>query len=61
MLKADKEPVQFIEALPKKQAQINDTGIILQISLANGARIGVTSKASSKVINQVLNLAGHMS
>lgn len=35
-----------------------ENAVILQISLANGSRIGVSAKASSVVIEQVLKVAG---
>ena len=35
-----------------------DNALVLQVSLSNGARIGVSRQASERVVGQVLKLAG---
>ena len=51
----------FIEATPVEPEKSVSTALVLQISLANGSRIGVSGQATSKMIEQVLTLAGKAS
>lgn len=50
--------LSFVEATPLETEQPSPHALVLQISLANGSRIGVSGQASSEVIQQALNLAG---
>jgi len=51
----------FIEATPVEPEKSSSNALVLQISLANGARIGVSAQASSEIIEQVLTLTGRAS
>ena len=48
----------FVEATPIGPEKSSHNALVLQISLANGARIGVSAQASDKIIGHVLTLAG---
>jgi hypothetical protein len=52
---------RFIEATCVEPEKSVSTALVLQISLANGSRIGVSGQASSEVIEQVLTLTGRAS
>ena len=49
---------EFVEAKP---AEAKDFGAVLQISLPNGVRIGVSSPKSNVLIEQVLKFVGQLS
>ena len=49
---------EFVEARP---AEAQNFGAVLQISLPNGVRIGVSSPKSNVLIEQVLKFAGQLS
>ena len=51
----------FIEATPVEPEKSPSNALVLQISLANGSRIGVSAQASSGMIEQVLALTGRVS
>ena len=51
----------FIEAQPVEPEKSSHNALVLQISLANGSRIGVSAQASSGIIEQVLVLTGRAS
>jgi hypothetical protein len=59
--KAYPQAPRFIEATPMEPKNSSNTALVLQISLANGARIGVSAQASSEMIEQVLTLTGRAS
>jgi len=48
----------FIEVTPVEPEKSPSNALVLQISLANGSRIGVSAQASSRIIEQVLALTG---
>ena len=48
----------FVEAAPVEPEKTSHNALVLQISLANGSRIGVTGQAPSDVVRQVLELTG---
>ena len=48
----------FIEATPVEPEKSPSNALVLQISLANGSRIGVSAQASPEMIEQVLTLTG---
>ena len=56
--KACTQPPRFIEASPVEPEKSSSNALVLQISLTNGARIGVCAQASDKMIGHVLALAG---
>ena len=51
----------FIEATPVEPEKSPSNALVLQISLTNGSRIGVSAQASSRIIEQVLALTGRAS
>jgi hypothetical protein len=59
--KAFPQAPSFIEAQPVKSEKSPSNALVLQISLVNGSRIGVSAQASSKIIEQVLELTGSVS
>lgn len=50
----------FIEAATIESERPLSNALVLQISLANGSRIGISAQASSNLIEQVLIIAGRM-
>tara|TARA_R100001591_G_scaffold106111_1_gene114416 strand:- start:1006 stop:1329 length:324 start_codon:yes stop_codon:yes gene_type:complete len=59
--KNDLPAPRFVEATPVESEKPSHNALVLQISLANGSRIGVTGQASSDVVRQVLELTGKIS
>lgn len=59
--KSDFPAPRFVEATPVEPEKSLHNALVLQISLANGSRIGVTGQASSDVVRQVLELTGKVS
>jgi hypothetical protein len=59
--KACPQAPRFIEAQPVEPEKSLSNALVLQISLTNGSRIGVTGQASSDVVRQVLELTGRAS
>ncbi len=53
----DKAP-EFIAVESSGVSSTTDNALVLQVSLSNGTRIGVSRQASEMVIEQVLKLAG---
>lgn len=49
---------RFVEAMPVEPERTPNNALILQISLANGARITVSAHASLEIVQQALTLAG---
>jgi hypothetical protein len=56
--KAFPQTPSFVEASAVEPEKSLSNALVLQISLANGARIGVSAQASDKMIAHVLALAG---
>lgn len=59
--KSDVPAPRFVEATPVEPEKALHNALVLQISLANGSRIGVTGQASSDVVRQVLEMTGRAS
>lgn len=57
-LRSASKPLQFVEATAVEAEPAASHGLVLQISLANGSRIGVSAQASQVVVEQVLKLVG---
>jgi hypothetical protein len=51
----------FIEATPEEPEKSSSNALILQISLANGSRIGVNAQTSVEIVKHVLALTGRAS
>jgi hypothetical protein len=59
--KAFLQAPSFVEATPVEPEKSSSNALVLQISLANGSRIGVSAQASSRIVEQVLALTGSAS
>lgn len=51
----------FIEAKPVVSDNSSNNVLVLQISLENGSRIGVSAQASAEIVEQVLKLLRNVS